>query len=119
MARMRLGLAAVLSAGAVAAAIGCGASANSTPDSKIVDALGLKQTSRGYEMDDNPFCTVTQLLNDAGEVSGASDVGGQQFAISGPKGTVGIVVRKPFAPKCEHDAKAELKRLERQQTKPG
>ena len=119
MARMRLGLAAALAAGVIAAAIGCGSSGSSTPDSKIIDALGLKQTSRGYEMDDNPFCTVTKLLNDSGEVSDASDLKGKEFAISGGQGKVGIVVQKPFAPKCERDAKAKLSKLERQQSKSG
>ena len=119
MARMSFGLAVVLSAAAFVGAIGCGSGGSSISDSKIVDALGLKQTARGYEMDNNPFCSVTQLLHDSGEVSDASDLKGKQFAISSPKGTVGIVVQKPFAPNCERDAKGKLKKLERQQSKSG
>jgi hypothetical protein len=113
MARLRFRFAAlVIVAAAVLAATGCG-TGSSTSDSKIVDALGLKQTGNGYEMSDNPFCTVVDLLNDSGEVSGASDETGHEFAISGPKGKLGIVVRKPFAPSCERRAKDELKKLER------
>src|SRR6188508_2598572 len=113
MARLRFRFAALLIAAAAAlVATGCG-SGSSTPDSKIADALGLKQTGSGYEMSGNPFCTVVDLLNDSGEVSGASDETGHQFVISGPKGKLGIVVRKPFAPSCERQAKDGLKKLER------
>jgi hypothetical protein len=119
MARMRLGVAVVLSAAALVGVTACGSGGSSVSDSKIVDALGLKKTSRGYEMDNNPFCAVTQLLHDSGEVSDASDLTGKQFAISSPKGTVGIVVQKPFAPNCERDAKDKLKQLQRQQSKSG
>jgi hypothetical protein len=102
----------IVAALAVLAVAGCG-SGSSTPDSKIADALGLEQKGGAYEMAGNPFCTVVQLLNDSGEVSSASDETGHQFAISGPKGKLGIVVRKPFAPSCERQAKDGLRKLER------
>ena len=113
MVRIRIRFAPLLGA-AVAAVlvVGCG-SGSSTPDSKIADALGLEQKGGGYEMAGNPFCTVVQLLNDPGEVSSASDETSHQFTISGPKGNLGIVVRKPFAPSCERQAKDGLKKLER------
>jgi hypothetical protein len=110
MARKRF--AAAVTAAALFAVAGCGAG-SSISDSKIVDALGLEQTSQGYQMGDNPFCTVVELLNDSGEVSSTSDDSGKEFEISAPKGTVGILVRKPFAPTCERKAKAGLKKLER------
>jgi hypothetical protein len=110
MAHVRL--AAALTAVAVLAGAGCSAG-SSTSDSKIVDALRLKQTSGGYEMAGNPFCTVVDLLNDGSEVSGAS-VKGKEFVITAPDGTVGIVARKPFAPSCTRQAKDGLRKLERQ-----
>jgi hypothetical protein len=112
MALLRPTFAALLAVAAVFVGAGCGAG-SSTSDSKIADALGLKQTSKGYEMADNPFCTVVDLLNDSGEVAGASDLKGNEFAIVGPEGNLGIVVRKPFAPSCEREAKERLKKLER------
>ena len=105
-------LAAALTAVAVLAGAGCSAG-SSTSDSKIVDALGLKQSADGYEMAGNPFCTVVDLLNDPSEVSDASGKKGKEFAISSPDGTVGIVAQKPFAPSCIHKAKDGLKKLER------
>jgi hypothetical protein len=105
----------ILASLAVVAALvgaGCGAG-SSTSDSTIANSLGLKQTSKGYEMAGNPFCTVVDLLNDSGEVAGASDLTGNEFAIVGPQGNLGIVVRKPFAPSCERQAKERLKKLER------
>jgi hypothetical protein len=111
MAHVRL--AAALTAVAVLAGAGCSAG-GSTSDSKIVDALKLKQSSDGYQMAGNPFCTVVDLLNDQSEVSGASTDKGNKFVITAPKGTVGIVARKPFAPSCTRQAKDGLKKLERQ-----
>jgi hypothetical protein len=110
MAHVRL--AAALTAVAVLVGAGCSAG-SSTSDSKIVDALRLKQGPGGYEMAGNPFCTVVDLLNDSGEVSGASDDKGKEFVITAPKGTVGIVAKKPFAPACTRQAKDGLKKLER------
>jgi hypothetical protein len=104
-------LAAALIAVAVLAGAGCGAG-TSTSDSKIADALGLKQTAGGYEMAGNPFCTVVDLLNDQSEVSDASGKKGKEFAITSPDGTVGIVAKKPFAPSCIRKAKDGLKKLE-------
>jgi hypothetical protein len=112
MAPIRIRFASLATLVVVLAMVGCG-SGSSTSDSKIADALGLKQKGGGYEMGGNPFCTVVQLLNDSGEVSSASDETGHQFAISGPKGKIGIVVRKPFAPSCERQAKDGLRKLER------
>ncbi len=107
-------LVAVASAVALAlAGAGCSAGGG-VSDSKIVDALHLKQTARGYEMGGDPFCTVEQLLNDGDEVSAADD--GQDataFVIAGPAGEVGVLAQRPFAPDCSRRAKAKLKRLER------
>jgi hypothetical protein len=110
MARTRL--AAAMVGAVVLIGAGCGAG-SSVSDSQITSALGLKQTSDGYEMGGNPFCTVSQLLNDPGEVAGSSDETGREFEISAPKGTIGIVARKPFAPSCTRKAKAGLAKLER------
>jgi|SRR5436190_7100294 len=93
------------------AAVGCGAG-SSTPDSKIVDALSLKPAGQGYEMGGDPFCAIRELLNDAGEVDGASDTP-KDFVIAAPNGDVGVLAQRPFAPDCARKAKDALKRLAR------
>lgn len=93
------------------AAAGCGSS-SSVSDSKIVSALGLQQSGSGYRMDGDPFCTVSQLLNDPAEVASAGNNSGNVLA--GPKGRVGIEVKTPFAPSCARKAKDALRRLEHQ-----
>jgi hypothetical protein len=97
---------------AALAAAGCGGGGNS--DSKIINALNLKQSGRGYEMGGDPFCTVQQLLNDSGEVSDVDDrPGAAGFVIAGPNGEVGVLAQRPFAPDCTRRAERALKRLER------
>jgi hypothetical protein len=105
-----------LAVGAVAfvfglAAAGCG-SGSSVPDAKIAAALDLQRTGHGYEIGGDPFCGVDQLLNDSGEVDGASDTV-RRFVIAGPNGDAGVVAHRPFAPDCTQRAKDALKRLER------
>ena len=60
----------------LAGAAGCG-TGGSTPDSKIVSALGLKQGNHAYQIGGDPFCTVDQLLNDADEVRAGRRQAGQ------------------------------------------
>jgi hypothetical protein len=91
---------------------GCG-DGQSTRDSKIVDALDLKQTNRAYRIGGDPFCTVDELLNDADEVEQASDPRGPDFLIASPNGEIGVLARRPFAPDCTRRAKDALKRLAR------
>jgi hypothetical protein len=97
----------------VAVAGGCGSN-SSVPDSKLVTALDLKHTARGYEMGGDPFCSIEQLLNDGDEVSQANDsAGAAAFVIAGPDGDVGVLAKRPFAPDCTRRAEHALKRLER------
>ncbi len=92
---------------------GCGGAGGGISDSKLVEALDLKQTDRGYEVGGDPFCAVEELLNDGDEVSQASDdAGAAVFVITGPDGDVGVVAKRPFAPDCTRKAKHRLKRLE-------
>src|SRR5436190_13285638 len=92
--------AAVLLACLVLAAAGCGSGAG-VPDSKFVDALKLKQTGRGYEMNGDPFCTITELLNDSGAVSQAHDnPGAAGFVIAARNARIGVLAKRPFAPDC-------------------
>ena len=94
-------------------ATGCN-SGSGFSDSKIVDVLDLKHTDRGYEMGGDPFCTVTQLLNDGDEVSAANNQPDKAgFVIAGPNGQVGVLAQRPFAPDCSRRAEDELKHLER------
>jgi hypothetical protein len=108
LASLALALALVL----VAVAGGCGPN-SSVPDSKLVTALDLKHTARGYEMGGDPFCSIEQLLNDGDEVSQANDsAGAAAFVIAGPDGDVGVLAKRPFAPDCTQRAEHALKRLD-------
>jgi len=98
---------------AVGGAPGCG-DGQSTPDAEIVNALQLKQANRAYRMGGDPFCTVDELLNDAGEVDEASGDAGRDFLIASPDGEVGVLARRPFAPDCTQRAKDALRRLARE-----
>ena len=111
---VRRAVAAVLaSVVALFAAAGC-STGGSTPDSKIVSALGLKQGNHAYQIGGDPFCTVDQLLNDADEVKQAADkLGSRDFLIASPNAEIGVLARRPFAPDCERHAKDALKRLAR------
>lgn len=107
-------VAATLAALAVAAvgAAGCGGAGVS--DSRIVDALNLEQTGRGYEMGGDPFCTITDLLNDGDAVSSAHDTTGKAtFVIASRNGEVGVLAQRPFAPDCSRRAERALTRLSR------
>jgi hypothetical protein len=107
----RHALVALLALGlALGGAAGCGAG-QSTPDSKIVRALDLKQTGRAYEVGGDPFCTIVQLLNDADEVEQASMKENQNFVIASPNGEVGVLARRPFPLDCSRRVKDDLKRL--------
>jgi hypothetical protein len=97
---------------ALAGALGCGPG-QTTPDSKIVSALDLKQGPHAYQIGGDPFCTVDQLLNDGDEVQQASDKPGHDFLIASPNGEIGVLARRPFAPDCARRAKDALKRLAR------
>ena len=106
-------LALVVAGALVAFAEGCG-SQTSVPDSKLIGALDLKHTARGYEIGGDPFCSIEQLLNDGDEVSQANDdAGAAAFVIAGPDGDVGVLAKRPFAPDCTQRAEHALKRLER------
>ena len=95
-------------------AAACGSSSQIS-NSKIASALDLKQSSDGYEMGGNPFCTVEELLNDSDAVDSADkSKGGQSFVIASPDGEVGILARKPFAGDCKRQAEDGLRRLSRQ-----
>jgi hypothetical protein len=104
-------LGALLMAVALVAA-GCG-DQKTYSDGRIASALDLKRAGAAYEVGGDPFCTTSQLLNDADEVDGAGDEGGAGFVIAGPGGEVGILAVRPFAPDCSRRARGDLKRLER------
>lgn len=97
---------------AVGGAGGCD-TGQTTPDSKIVSALDLKQGGHAYEIGGDPFCTVDRLLNDGDEVQQANDKPGGDFLIASPDGEIGVLARRPFAPDCLRRAKDALRRLAR------
>jgi hypothetical protein len=98
---------------AVGGAGGCGPGQTTTPDSKIVSALDLKQGGHAYEINGDPFCAVDRLLNDGDEVQQANDKPGADFLIASPNGEIGVLARRPFAPDCLRRAQDALKRLAR------
>jgi hypothetical protein len=114
MRAFRLVLAVALAVAFASIAVaGCGSS-QSISDSKIISALNLKQTARGYEIGGDPFCTVDGLLNDSDAVEKASKrKGAVDFLIASPHGTVGILARRPFAHDCAKRAQTNLRKLAR------
>jgi hypothetical protein len=115
MAGARRGLVVLLILAGVLVWAGCSAVAgDSVSDSELVSALNLKQSGSGYEMNDSPFCHIDELLNDVDEVNSAGDQKGVDFVIAAPNGEAGVLAHPPFAPSCERDAKAALKKLARQ-----
>jgi hypothetical protein len=101
-------LVALLTFALVAAGVGCGAG-QSTSDSKLVQALDLKPANAAYRIGGDPFCTVDELLNDAGEVKQASDKpGSRDFLIASPNAEIGVLARRPLAPACARQAKNAL-----------
>ena len=81
-------------------AAGCG-TGSGVSDSKIVEALDLKQTDRGYEMGGDPFCTIDAAAQRRRRgLGGRRSSGAAGFVIAGPDGEVGVVAQRPFAPDC-------------------
>jgi hypothetical protein len=104
--RLRMALA-VGAASAVALA-GCGGGAESISDAKITAALDMKRVQGNYAIDGNPFCSVSKLLHDSGEVEDASST---RRVIASRDGSVGIEIIRPFAPRCKRKAVKALNRL--------
>jgi hypothetical protein len=101
----------VLAIGIAAAVMaGCGSSSTSSgvPDSKIIAALDMKKVQGRYAIDANPFCSVSQLLNDSDKVDKAKS---SHRVIASRDATVGIEIVKPFAPSCQKQAQRKLNRL--------
>jgi hypothetical protein len=100
-------LARALAVAALAVA-GCGGTTNGVPDAKIIAALNMKRVQGHYAIHGNPFCSVSALLHDSGQVSDASSTG---RVIASRDGTVGIEIIRPFAPSCKRQAIPVLNRL--------
>ena len=82
-------------------------------DAKIIDKLNLKESGNGYAIDGDPFCEVEgKLLNDADEVSSASDRDELGLVITSAQGNVGVKGVPPFAPDCKDTAKKKLNKLD-------
>jgi hypothetical protein len=101
----------------VTAFAGCGSGDEpKLSDAKIADSLNLEQTEGGYRVGDNPFCRITEILNDADETSGLTK-SQRRVAITSKSGDVGVLVKTPFAPSCKDEVTADLNKLDKQQTK--
>jgi hypothetical protein len=85
-------------------------------DAKIANSLNLEQTEGGYRVGDNPFCRITEILNDADETSGLTK-SQRRVAITSRSGDVGVLVKTPFAPSCKDEVTADLNKLDKEQTK--
>jgi hypothetical protein len=101
-----------LSLGLVAATAvaGCSSGGSATAQSKIVKALQMTTVQGHLAMQDNPFCSVSKVLNEATEVKNASSSG---RVIASRDHTLGVVVIKPFAPSCRNFAERKLDKLAR------
>lgn len=86
---------------------GCG-DGSGTPDSKIRAALQMRSVEGSLAIEGNPFCSVSKLLGDVNEVRSASSTG---LVIASRDNTVGVQIRKPFAPSCRNFAQRKLDKL--------
>lgn len=110
MGRGGAGVAASLAAIALTAGLGwagCG-DGESFSDAKIQDALGLEPAGKAYTVGGDPFCEVSELLNDGDELADAPT----DRVLASPDRNVGIVVGRTFAPDCERDVREDLDRLD-------
>ncbi len=99
---------------ALVALAGCGSSSSGggPSDAQMADALGAKMVAGHYAIDGNPFCSIDTFLHDSGEVSDASKTD-KGHVIAAQDGTLGIVIRTPFAPTCVPKARDGLNKLAR------
>jgi hypothetical protein len=86
---------------------GCGSS-KGVPDGRFVDALNLKTVQGSYAIGGNPFCSISKLLHDSGEVQDAAASG---RVLASSDRTIGIQVITPFAPSCQKQAQKKLDKL--------
>ena len=103
----RLRLALAVGGASAAALAGCGTTSG-VPDAKIIAALDMKRVQGNYAINGNPFCSVSKLLHDSGQVKDAGSTG---RVIAAHDGSVGIQVIRPFAPNCKRKAVRALDRL--------
>jgi hypothetical protein len=75
-------------------------------DKKIADAIGVK----GDEVGGDPFCVISDYLNDPDEVEKADKR--DKPAISSARGAVGVVVEPPFPDDCELKVRRALNQLD-------
>jgi hypothetical protein len=80
-------------------------------DAKIIDKLNLKKSENGYAVNGDPFCEIeAKLLNDADEVSAASDH--NNLVIASNQGNAGVKAVPPFAPDCQDKVQKKLNKLD-------
>ena len=96
-----------------ALAAGCGDEEVRYNDQKIIDKLNLEKSENGYSLGGDVFCEVErELLNDADEVSEASDKDELGLVIASAEGNVGVEGIPVFSPDCKDDAKKKLNKLD-------
>jgi hypothetical protein len=103
---MRRRLAAAVCCGFLLA--GCGADAGFS-DGRIADAIEAENDRVGGD----PFCVVSDYLNDADEVEQADEKGNP--IIASRRGNIGVAVEPPFPPDCENRVQKGLDRLDREE----
>jgi hypothetical protein len=80
-------------------------------DAKIIDKLSLKKSENGYAVNGDPFCEIdANLLNDADQVSGASDH--NNLVIASHQGNAGVKAIPAFAPDCKDKVQKKLDKLD-------
>jgi hypothetical protein len=102
-----------LAALAGALLVGCGAEeVEPIPDKRIVRALGLVKSERGYAIAGDPFCEVArELLNDRDEVRAARNGKHRRLVVADADERVGLLGVPPFLGDCRKEAKRLLQRL--------
>jgi hypothetical protein len=101
--RRRVGLLVALGA-TLAVLAGC-AGEEGFSDAKVNDAAKVED---GFVAGD-PFCEVSKVLNDAGEID---EAGADAAIITSAEGNVGVEVVPPFPPDCEKKVRKGLDRLD-------
>lgn len=94
---------------ALGVATGCGSDDGpSFSDARIEKSLDLEPAGKAYTVGGDPFCEVSELLNDADEVAEARS----SRVLASRGGNAGVVVGAAFAPDCERSSRDALDKLD-------
>jgi hypothetical protein len=95
-----------LSVCVLAIGAGCGEEERFS-DGKISNAVGIEDDTVGGD----PFCVVSDLLNDNAEIEAAAEKD-KGLILTSAQGNVGVVVEPPFPEDCERKVRNALNKLD-------